>query len=302
MAILQDIAGTLTHVRSYHVIGRNAVSCDSLLQRLESSQLQAIVRWNGEHWTVQDISRNGTWLNGERMTNGIPVRLPLDSILNFASIDGEALTLTDDDPPQCLLHIPGVSNEHIALSEYQVLEDSPEGTLSVSRGSSGEWTVERNGEEESLSDGSSVIIGDRSWIFWDSREDQPTTDLQKNSAQLKLMLDVSQDEEHVVAGFRSPTVEVTLGERTHHYLLLLLARRAIEHRENDHPDAEVGWTDIEELQDSLRITREHLNIQVCRIRKQFADALPGRSAHELLARRTGQIRVSIPNLEIRKAT
>ena len=62
---------------------------------------------------------------------------------------------------------------------------------------------------------------------------------------------------------------VPLGARSHHYLLLTLARMRLKDVERGEPAATAGWVDQEELGRLLQFSPERLNLDIFRARRQF---------------------------------
>src|SRR5262249_4752869 len=110
---------------------------------------------------------------------------------------------------------------------------------------------------------------------------------------------VSRDEEHVEVTVLHGGVKSSLPTRTHHYLLLTLARAALADASSS--PAERGWVDREVLCRMLATDPRRLNVDVFRVRKQFAD-LGIHGAAGIIARRpgTGQLRLGIPRVEVHK--
>ena len=88
-----------------------------------------------------------------------------------------------------------------------------------------------------------------------------------------LVFRVSQDEEYVELQLRRGAQTVELGARSHHYLLLLLARQRLKDAAAaEGPDTGQGWLHTEELMAMLAVPETHLNVQIFRARKQFLKA------------------------------
>ena len=108
---------------------------------------------------------------------------------------------------------------------------------------------------------------------------------------------MSKDEEHVSLDLTVNGESISLGERSHHYLLLILAR----HRLKDAalPQGEQGWVYSEELSRLLRLSETHVNIQIYRIRKQVGTTFPPTfSASPVLERRPGQLRFGYNDIQV----
>lgn len=104
---------------------------------------------------------------------------------------------------------------------------------------------------------------------------------------------VSRDEEHVSIVIDSAAGRFDLGERVHHYALLLLVRRHLQHVDHGADAGSAGWIACSDLAHMLGLDLSHLNVQIHRLRRQILDAgLPPRQAAALIQRRRGQLRVA----------
>ncbi len=102
---------------------------------------------------------------------------------------------------------------------------------------------------------------------------------------------VSLDEEHVCLEVQDSNLTFDLGERSHHYALLILARMRLVDATRQLDGQAQGWVDMERLAKMLGLDPGHLNIQIFRVRKQLAMALPpGAPVPELVQRRRGALR------------
>ncbi|NIA00811.1 hypothetical protein [Massilia sp. CCM 8734] len=98
---------------------------------------------------------------------------------------------------------------------------------------------------------------------------------------------VSRDEEHVHLVMEDGKRVVDLGERIHHYALLILVRRNIDDVLAGRDTCSCGWTDRNDLARMLGLDPCHLAVQMFRLRRQlFAAGL----THALIERRRGQLR------------
>jgi hypothetical protein len=109
---------------------------------------------------------------------------------------------------------------------------------------------------------------------------------------------VSSDEEHVeVALSRGPT-SARLAPRSHHYMLLTLAR--IRVAQVNRSSAERGWVHRDDLARMLRVDPRTVNVQVHRARQDLGRQEVDGAAHLLEVRgRTGQIRLGTDLITIR---
>jgi hypothetical protein len=115
---------------------------------------------------------------------------------------------------------------------------------------------------------------------------------------LALSFLVSKDEEYVRLYAIRGRLAFDLGERAHNYLLLTLARRRLADEVSGVPASQGGWLDLSELAHDPSMAGSRLNLDVFRIRQQFAAR--GLAHHGIVERRatTRQIRVSINRITI----
>ena len=110
-------------------------------------------------------------------------------------------------------------------------------------------------------------------------------------SQPALFFKVSQDEEHAWLEMHDAGLHLNLGERSHHYALLILARLRLADAQRQLAPHAQGWVELDRLAKMLGIDPGHLNIQIFRMRKQLALAMPpGAHVPELIERRRGSLR------------
>jgi hypothetical protein len=119
--------------------------------------------------------------------------------------------------------------------------------------------------------------------------------------QVQLIFSVSSDEEHVQLQAVLGATSVDLGARSHNYLLLTLARRRLEDASAGVPETTCGWIYLDDLAHDPTMSGGQLNIDVFRIRRQFA-ALGVVDAGHIVERRprTRQIRIGTGRISIDK--
>ena len=102
---------------------------------------------------------------------------------------------------------------------------------------------------------------------------------------------VSADEEHTFLNVDINQQSIDLGERVHHYLLLLLARKRQEDHAQGFDEDSQGWIEISDLQKMLGLDYCHLNILIFRARQQVKKQLRTALCQlDILERRVGSIR------------
>lgn len=170
----------------------------------------------------------------------------------------------------------------------------------VVRADDGRWVAEQ-ADGGVIEVGAQIRVRDQDWEL-ELPEADPRTPMVQISEipPLSLRFRVSPDEEYVDLVVRVGTIEHDLGARAHHYLLLTLARlRLRDQAARPAAVGEHGWVGLPRLTKMLRLEERPLNLQIFRIRRQFAE-LGVSQLTEIIERRrgTGQIRVGTAEVEI----
>ncbi|WP_028301899.1 FHA domain-containing protein [Oceanospirillum beijerinckii] len=286
-----------------HIFGRHPSTSHTVLVSPDVSRMHASIFWDGEEWLLQDSSSNGTYVNGKQVLKGTKHRLHKGDEVQFASPSAEIWEVKDLAPPMSLLVPVTKGLDAIELESLAVLpsEDSPEVTLYMSP--NGHWVCESPIGISVLKTGDLVGTSEQTWRFVEARASDETQKLEladlSDSPQVSIHFDVSQNEEHVSLRFKMGEHEYDLGQRNHHYLLLLLARKRMQDKEKGLAEPEQGWVDKETLSRMLGQNENHINIQIYRFRKQLVSVLPKSfTLPQAIERRTREIRFAYDNVEI----
>src|SRR3989344_3895216 len=238
MAILKNRATQRKiHLRTLHVFGRGR-SSDTLLENPDASQLHASIRWTGSTWELHDHSRNGTLLDGELLSHSGAFALRVGSTIGFGRDDGSGWVVEDLAAPANLLWPLGHDSAPVPLERSNL-----------------------------------------AWCFLAAQEVTSTMEAMVGAApcirpRTSLHFNVSLDEEHVRLQVQEGERQFDLGERTHHYALLTLARLRWADAQRHRDSQAHGWVELERLAKMLGVEPGHLNIQIFRMRKQLALAMP----------------------------
>lgn len=284
------------------LIGRSS-ACALRIGEPYVSARHATLRWDGEGWEVKDLgSRNGTFLNGTRLSLRIAHRLSRGDELAFGD-EGEVWKLVNDDPPP-VMAVPVGGGEPV-LAEHDVLgipsPSDPQAT--IYRDVDGLWKLElADGESTILEQQRTFHVGGRVYRFSCPDVMGATTTLRGVAfgPNVALRFSVSRDEEYVQLAAVQGDRVVDLGSRNHNYLLLTLARARRDDAANGVAESSCGWVYQEDLLTALRTSSAQLNIDVFRIRQHFAKA--GFSdVVKIIERRPSskQLRIGVAALEIR---
>lgn len=276
MASLRTDEGAVHVLRERHLVGRSR-ALHLVIRHPDVSAEHAVIAWGGATWTLRDLgSRNGTWLNGERLAPGQAAPLAVGDRIDV----GRAAAFTVHS-----LTAPAAS----AVCGDEVIEGLgswlhlPEGDSVVPVVADDDlgWVLLRDGEPTPVRTGSMVALDGRDWRLDLPELLHPTREQRAAWDALALRFRVSADEEHVEVTVVVAGIERELKPRAHHYPLLTLARLRLRDIEQGVPAAAQGWIDAEHLHSMLRMSRHHVNVALYRCRKELA-ALDVPDAHDLI--------------------
>jgi hypothetical protein len=293
---------------SRHLVGRSR-QADLRMNEPTVSGEHAVLRWTGREWELHDLgSRNGTVVDGRRLSPGERVPLIRGAQITFGQADN-AWRLLDDTPPT-IIAVPTdggdplcAGNDLLALPS----EENPDAV--VYRDAGGDWVLEQAGEAARVADRRTVRVGGREFVLrvpdliaatWDNNSPSP------HLAALVFRFSVSRDEEYVALTARDDHHVIDLGARAHHLVLLTLARSRLEDRgarpdteRGKSPESAEGWVYQDELASKLAIDETHLNVAVFRCRRQLAEAgIIGAASIIERRRPTREVRLGVSRIEI----
>jgi hypothetical protein len=284
-----------------HLVGRSSLCALQLDAAYVSSQ-HATFRWTGEHWEIKDLgSRNGTFLNGARLPDRQPSVLRRGALVSFGQANQGWLLATDDPPRSVVFPLDGeppvvVDGELLALPSA----DDPQAT--IFRGSDGIWRLERAEDAVvQIAHQARFEVAGRAFRFSCPTFVSPTAACRQTAeiGELRLIFHVSRDEEHVELRAEGEGVSLEMGSRAHNYVLLTLARHRLADGARGLPETSRGWVYQDDLVRALGTSSPQLNIDIFRIRKQFA-TLGFTDASAIVERRprTRQLRIGVRSIEI----
>lgn len=251
------------------LIGRSK-ECWIELDAQGASRLHARVSWGQQGWVLQDLSQNGTRLNGAEVTRGQSLALKRGDALHFAG-GGEVWELASAEPPRAALFpLPG--GDAIPLSPTPVALPTPdELSGSAYLDVDGFAVLEQATGLTPLSDGQIVELSARRYRVSLPQALPSTLALQVALAQATLSLRPSRNQEHVDASVTLQGHTVHLRPRSHLQLLLFLARERRNDQQTGLAPRDAGWADVEQVCRELDVSRETLNAHVFRLREVFAE-------------------------------
>jgi hypothetical protein len=258
-----------------HVVGRNPACSLHLEERYVSGQ-HAALRWGGERWELRDLgSRNGTFLDGTRLKPCHEYPLRRGSRIAFGKADRE-WELTDDAAP-AVMAVPLDGKSPLLLDGDLLAVPSNDEPLATIYSLEGRWVLERPDESNTpIANRQIFEVAGCTYRFCcadgipKTAFTSPSHVLALEVQHLQLTFSVSKDEEYVHLQISCGGAIFDLGTRGHNYLLLTLARQRLEDATEGLPESTCGWIYQEDLSHDPSMVPPQLNIDVFRIRKQFA--------------------------------
>lgn len=300
------------YLMAHHTIGRRQGAADTRITNEEISAIHAAIQWTGTHWNIRDLSRNGTWVNDQRLLPAKNYPLQHGDHIVFGRAENPHWIVENLDPPGNLL-IDLHSGEAQILEQYHLLPDERGPLASLHFNPvTGQWLYELTGNSNDSDRATAVRHGERidcglhSWQLFLADNQGATTEISRDQLSItdfELRFTVSHHEEHVLLQLQRDKMKVTLPSRIHHYLLLYLARARIRGlKRNEDPDA-LGWIPIQLAVRELGLTTNHINTHIFRARKQIAESLPDAiDTSGLVERRSWEIRLGCSRFQIYKGS
>lgn len=285
-----------------NIIGRDP-ACDLILTDPRVSQLHARVTFEDNVWSFDDLaSRNGSWVNGQRVTPGTLQLLAVGDRIRLGS-SAEEWRVASLDAPTLFARAP--DGETIPGSDYLCLPNSDEPEITIFERADGQWIAERADIVLEVGDRHTVVVQGIPWRVCIPDASTRTVEDEHPApgvSELSLAFAVSADEEHVQLTVIFGTRHTELKARTHHYLLLALARaRLADQQDSTLSAASHGWLYQDTLCRMLRIDDNAVYLAVHRARRQLEAAGVARAA-DLVERRstTRQLRIGVASLSVRR--
>lgn len=303
MATLKHLpTGADVPIAARHVFGRSRM-CQTQIAHPSVSALHAELAWDGNAWSVRDLgSRNGTFVDGQRIPPGQQVALKRGAELGFGAPESH-YRLVDDTAPR-LTAFSSEGEIRVAEDDLLCLPSPGACEAMIFRDADGRWMIEGPDGMRPLRDEACVVVAGKPWQVHLPSSAQATREIEarREDALDEGVLEfcVSRDGEHVDLRVHHGDRVRTLESRAHAFLLLALARARLRDAEQGNlPESEHGWMHREALMKELAIDLQLLNLWVYRARQQLAQARL-RGASRVFERRegAGQLRLGLRNLRI----
>lgn len=305
MATLRNTTtGETQLVEPEHIFGRAPTASTRMVASYVSAQ-HAQLRWTGARWVLRDLgSRNGTFLNGDRLAVGEERPARSGMTLSFGKATADPWVFLDDSPPIVMAASLDGGEPLLLSGELLAVPSENDPQVTIYRGTETPWLLERaDAATTAITNSQTFNAGGRTWRFCCP---ETVCDTALATAQhdievrhMQLIFSVSRDEEHVDLRMTCGGQTFDMGARNHNYLLLTLARRREEEAAEGLPDTSCGWVYQEDLVRGLTIEPAQLNLEVYRIRQQFSALGVSEPANIVERRpRTRQLRIGTAHLTI----
>ncbi|TGD75314.1 FHA domain-containing protein [Mangrovimicrobium sediminis] len=287
-------------LRAHHTLGRDAERSDTVVSSPITSRIHVALEWDGDQWNARDLSKNGTWLGNKRLISNESTPIARGDKLHLGAPEMPALEVVDDGPPQStLVGLNGSDSLELASFVFLPDQNEPEAVVIYSFHRRA-WMVHPMEQdspqhlERMLHHGDRVGYGGREWQVFLAETEQMTeisTAPESSLEDIEFVFHLSQDEENTALELKFSGHKLDLGERSHHYLLLHLARLRADQAASGYDSLTQGWIDNEQLKRDLGLEMPHINIMIFRARKQIAETLTTTLDSELLVERSkGRVR------------
>ncbi|WP_444893565.1 FHA domain-containing protein [Microbulbifer sp. TRSA001] len=286
------------YLKSIHSMGRDAESCDTALYCPLCSRLQCVIRYQNSAWYLYDESRNGTYLNGAKLSSG-GIRLKEGDNISFPGDQDNNWTLEDISSPSSVLLFNG-GEQYIELEKCNALPNERHPELLITKEEDSlHWFIEQGELVKPLRGGDRLYLSGQPWVFYpnDMVLETQAYQIQDSKDELHLFFGVSLNEENVQLVTSCRKIEKDMGYKVHHQLLVILARRLISDVNSGFPLRDSGWIATDLLLRELRIEAAYLNILIYRSRTAFERA---GIKHPPIDRRQGELRLRPCRVSIQK--
>ncbi|WP_437785980.1 FHA domain-containing protein [Sorangium sp. So ce1097] len=302
MALLIQADGSRGVALAAHCLVGRSSACTLRLDDPLASAEHARLSFVGGAWSVRDLgSRNGTWLNGDRLPRGATRPLAAGDRLAFGN-PGAAWVLADASSPVAMARRLATGAVLAAADGGMLALPSPAALAAcIFEGREGLWIAEVDGEARPVRDGEVLHVAGEPFMLHLPLAQDATVDAnaaRPGLVELALSLRVSRDEDHVEVSVALPGGAHVLPPRAHHYTLLTLARARL--RDQAAPglaEPQRGWRFVDDLCRSLAMEESRLNVEIYRIRQDFA-ALGVHDATGVVERRRGSRQVRLGTAQV----
>ncbi len=297
------------HLTHCHFFGRLSNAVETYIMDPFVSRIHFSIEHYQNNWFIIDNSRNGTWLNKIKMISNHKQLIKKGDLISCGENQSITFLMEDDSPPKDLLCQKDASDSHfnetIQLDNINHFSDTDNRIISIIK-TGEEWKVQGHQEVSSISNQEWIDISNKKWQLLSPDLTQHTVEMHNETIvidEISLCINTNLNEESNHCALHTPIGNFDLKVRSHHYLILLLARQLASDYDNNLDTSECGWLYLDTLMTLTRLPETQINILIYRARKQFTDSVGNLIASDLfIQRRQGQVRLGIQKIEITKGS
>lgn len=300
MALLEEQRSHQSfYLASQHLFGRNQMRAATLLDNPAASQSHATINWHGTEWRITDHSRAGTLINEVAIAPHTAIALAVGQILRFGAAAMQSFKVLDLDAPWPMLlptgHENGLGRAAMALHSRHCLPNESTPQAVIQQTHDGQWLWQDVHGSMVLEDGDTLHVAGQDWLFFNKQmpDDAATMPPPARPGVIDAQFNfkVSQNEEHVQLAVLANDTRIDLGERSHHYGLLTLARKRFLDAQQGFDRLSQGWINIGSFAAMLGVEEKHANMLLHRARQQLAKECPMTTPFwQCIERRRGELR------------
>lgn len=308
MAYMIGQAQEVIHLLFHHRFGRLSTAVDTLIVDAAISRIHMVIEYQNLQWFLLDVSRNGLWLNDQKLPKHERHLLKPGDIIAIGETRTLSFTFADDSPPVdilCQREGPGQPiTKALPLAAINHMLNK-QGEPAIIRFSHGGWLYETEHNIQNLTNFDWLTLRETpesevaQWQLQLADVPEHTAPIPLAiTAEVTLILKKYAEALPTRAILRIGDQEVDLDVRNHHDILLLLAYQLNDDLQLQREVEESGWVYMDELVEKLGITESLINIQIHRLRKQLDQALSDHlDTKTLVMRRRGQLRTGFKRIE-----
>lgn len=288
------------------LVGRSS-RCTLRIDDERVSSEHASIRWSGECWSIRDLgSLNKTMVDGTELLPGAAVPLRSGSEIVFGCA-GQTWVVKEDAPPSVIATAEDDGTKVVAVDGLLALPSAEQPLVTVCRNRQGGWFADGEQGVLPMTDGSLIVAGGRAFRLQLPQAPVGTAPVKgfsgRRVADLLIKFRVSPDLEHIELELYSGGERHTFPARTHNEMLLILARTRRQDQLQEIPEANCGWMYQDELCRDIALDIARLNVDVYRLRQQFATLGLLDPANIIERRpRAKQVRIGIARVEEKPCT
>ncbi|MEW7278831.1 FHA domain-containing protein [Aquimarina sp. 2201CG1-2-11] len=304
--IKNKLTGETIILNAQNTFGRNQKNAITHIPDADVSQSHAIIFWKNGEWQLQDYSRNGTLVNGEYVHHSTR-KMADKAAIQFGKSIATQWEVIDLNPPSSYLKSLTKPDTILELNTCHILPKGDNTDILIYFSKDKYWKAETVSSTIQFEHGQSYELNGDEWEFVENEPLDDTIDNGNVVDSAHFLFNLSTDEEHIRLKIMVDAIELDLGERAHHYLLFLLAKKRAFDKKNEDVYNDQGWMNTDSLLEEMskelykEIDVYYLNLQIHRFRKQLLGVKPyGYLFMDVIERRRGEIRFGHELFQISK--